>query len=97
MLHNMLLACFLLLFAAVSAFAADNPSGKNDVGRGGGLVCRSVEGRHGQSCDALCAKAEMVCTSVADHGRDPPLTCGRSIDDTILPFPVCQCCALDHH
>ena len=48
------------------------------------------------SCDALCAKAAMACTDVGAT-RTPPLRCGDLIDDTIAPFPVCRCCALEHH
>ena len=86
----------LTLVFASPAFAADKPSGDNKTARGG-LVCRSVEGQHGVSCDALCAKVEMACTAIQSAHRNPPLACGSPIDDTIAPFPVCRCCALDHH
>jgi len=49
---------------------------------------------HGQSCDALCAKAEMACTHVAAN-HNPGPHCGDAISDTIAPFPVCRCCAVE--
>jgi hypothetical protein len=95
MSRYVIITSFLVLaFAAASAFAAGNSSGKNEDVHAGGLVCRSVDGQHGQSCDALCAKVDMACVGVASQGRDPPLTCGGSMDDTIPPFPVCRCCAV---
>jgi hypothetical protein len=87
---------FFLLLALVtaSASAADNKSsGASGTIARGGLVCRSVDGQHGQSCDALCGKADMVCTGVGAN-RNPPLRCGDAIEDTIPPFPVCRCCAV---
>jgi hypothetical protein len=86
---------FLALVFAAPVCAADRPSGDNNTARGG-LVCRSVDGQHGQSCDGLCSKAKMACTGVGAN-RNPPLRCGDLIDDTIPPFPVCRCCALEHH
>jgi hypothetical protein len=83
----------LLAIIAAPAFAKNNSPGEIETARGG-LVCRSVVGQHGQSCDALCAKVEMACTGVGATRR-PPLVCGDLIDDTISPFPVCRCCALE--
>src|SRR5262249_52982029 len=71
----------------------ENKSSGDDKIARAGLVCCSVEGQHGQSCDALCAKAAMVCTGTAAHIR-PALACGDVISDTVPPFPVCRCCAL---
>jgi hypothetical protein len=78
----------LVLVFAAPASAADKSSGDDKIARGG-LVCRSVDGQHGQSCDALCAKADMACTGTATL-HNPPLRCGDVIDDTIPPFPVCR-------
>ena len=87
---------FVALVLSPLASAADRPSGDRAVVRAGGLMCRSVHGQQGARCDAVCAKADMVCTDVADYGRDPPLACGDLITDTIAPFPVCRCCAVEH-
>jgi hypothetical protein len=84
---------FLTLVFAAPAYAADKSSGDNKTA--GGMICRSVEGQHGVSCDALCAKAEMACTAIQSAHRNPPLACGNAIDDTIAPFPVCRCCAVE--
>jgi hypothetical protein len=42
-------------------------------------VCCSMDGQHGQSCHALCAKADLACTGVVDHGRDLPAAYGDLI------------------
>ena len=91
----LLLATLSLTLVYVAAFAADKSPGGDKV-KLGGLVCFSVDAQHGENCDALCAKAEMACTGVAAT-ENPPLRCSDAIDDTIAPFPVCRCCALDHH
>ena len=86
---------FFAIVLALSAFAANAPSGGGDAVRGGGLMCRSIDGQHGVSCDELCAKVEMVCTSVA-ASKNPPLACSDLIDATIAPFPVCRCCGVTY-
>lgn len=94
MTRYLLLSSVLLTLVYVAAFAVDKLSGDNTISRGG-LVCRTIAGQHGQNCDALCAKAETVCTGVAAM-ENPPLRCSDVISDTIAPFPMCRCCAVAH-
>lgn len=94
MLRDVVFASVILTVAYGSAFAADKSSGDSKTARGG-LACLSVDGQHGQTCDVLCAKAEMACTGTMSAHGSPPLGCGNVIDDTIAPFPVCRCCAVE--
>jgi hypothetical protein len=96
MTRYFLLPFFLLALVFAAPASAENKSGSDNKTARGGLVCLSVEGAHGQSCDTLCAKVEMACTGVA-ASKNPPPRCGDVIDDTNVPFPVCRCCALEHH
>jgi|SRR6516225_5559254 hypothetical protein len=90
-----LFVVLLLALAAVSVFAAEKSSGGGKVAEGG-LVCFSVDAQHGESCDALCTKADMVCTAVAATGK-PQRRCSDATPDTVAPFPVCRCCAVNAH
>jgi hypothetical protein len=91
----LIFSLLLLALVAAPALAAEKSSDDNRTAHGG-LICFSVDAQRGQSCDALCGKANAACTAVADRGKNPPLRCGDVIDDTIPPFPVCRCCALEH-
>jgi hypothetical protein len=88
-----LIPVFLLELVSVAPVSAENKSSGDNSVVHGGMICRSVDGQNGQSCDGLCAKADMACTGVG-ASRNPPLRCGDLIDDTIALFPVCRCCAV---
>jgi hypothetical protein len=80
----MLLAGLVLLVVAAS-----KSFGESNVMRGGGLICRTVQPQN-ESCDAACAKADMVCTGLTLI-QLPEQGCG----DETSSQAKCRCCAIN--
>jgi hypothetical protein len=61
-----------------------------------GLMCRSITTtvEDGRSCDALCAKALAVCTSVSLQDGALVLPLPACPDRISSATAVCRCCAL---
>jgi hypothetical protein len=101
MLRNVVVSCLVLAVTATSVFADDNSSGKNDLVRGGGLVCFAITpaSDRGSSCDQLCAGKDAVCVGLTTNGAmNPGIGCAdisdaRNINDYIAS---CRCCAVAH-